>query len=265
MATAPHNILSVDDLRVVFQTPGGFVLANNGISFDHGQGEWLGIMGTSGSGKTVLAKAIAGFPTGTPGIISGTIRFKGIDLLEGLLQHVRVTGMNGTVEKVKKDMRKWRKERRSNLVKFASNQFAYIFQNPSDALNPYFKIHKHLTEAYRAAGVPNDEIITRGQELLADLRLESPEAILGKYPHELSGGEAQRVVIAMALAQGVSYIIADECTTSLDPSASLSAIEALQRARKMHNCSILFITHDVGLAEAFSDRILRMEKGKIAA
>jgi ABC-type glutathione transport system ATPase component len=135
----------------------------------------------------------------------------------------------------------------------------------------YFKIRTTLNpphrketirEAFRAGGTPSGEIRERSIDLLTTLQIAAPADTMKRYPHELSGGMAQRVVIAMALAQKTSVIIADECTTSLDPVSAVSTVEALQSARQSSGCSILFITHDEGIATTYSDRILRFDKGR---
>ena len=255
-------LLTVEGLTVVFQTKAGYLTANNGVSFSQTKGEWLAIMGPSGSGKSVLAKSISGIMTGVPGIVEGRILFRGNDLLAGCAQSVAVSRKGDRVVSVSKNVRKWNKRYAANMRTYARNQFSYVFQNPYDALNPYFPVKRHLREAFRAGKKGGDRPDDRSVELLASLQIASPAETLKMYPHELSGGMAQRVVIAMALAQGTSVIIADECTTSLDPSSAVSTVEALQHARKESGCSILFITHDVGIAETYSDRILRFGGGQ---
>ncbi len=219
-------------------------------------------MGPSGSGKSVLARSISGISTGTPGIIGGKILYRGADLLEGTSKHVRFERSASRIISVTKDQHRWMKSYRRNVSRYARNQFAYIFQNPYDALNPYFTVRRHCSEAFRAGGVSANAIEEASVDLLASLQIASPAATLKLYPHELSGGMAQRVVIAMALAQKTSVIIADECTTSLDPVSAVSTVEALQRARTVSGCSILFITHDEGIASTYSDRIMKFSKGR---
>jgi len=255
-------ILEVNSLTVVFETQRGFVTANEGVSFSQGKGEWLAIMGPSGSGKSVLAKTISGIFTGSPGVVAGRIAYKGSDLLDGIDRHVRLKKEGSRIVGVRKDQQRWEKVYRRNIARHAMNQFAYIFQNPYDALNPYCTVRKHLREALRAGGTAKGEIGERSIDLLTTLQIASPADTLKRYPHELSGGMAQRVVIAMALAQKTSVIIADECTTSLDPVSAVSTVEALQSARQTSGCSILFITHDEGIAVTYSDRILRFDKGR---
>lgn len=261
MSPAGDLILSVENLTVAFRQGRGVRFVNRDLSFTHGSGEWLAVMGPSGSGKTVLAKSICGLLLGNPGIVGGRILFRNSDLLEGLLPHGWEGRRNG--EPVPpKDLRRWYRGLRRNMQAHARNQFAYIFQNPLDALSPYFTVGRHLREALRAGGEDAGDYRPIAAGLLGSLRISEPEQVLRRYPHELSGGMAQRVVIAMALAQRVSYLIADECTTSLDPPAAMSVYAALQRAREVSGCSILFITHDRQLAETYADRILVMRDGR---
>jgi ABC-type glutathione transport system ATPase component len=257
------TLLRVEELTVAFQTSSGMLFANDDVSFSHNAGEWLGIMGASGSGKTVLAKAIAGLNIGKPGIIKGKMLFQERDLLSGLDIAIRTEQRNGTTL-ITKNSRRWMKTYQGNFHRNARNKFAYIHQNPADALNPYFAIRRHMAEACAAGGTKPPWFESQSIELFSRLRLGEPRKVLASYPHELSGGMAQRVVIAMALAQKAAYIIADECTTSLDPRSSQSTIEALQEART-GGAAILFITHDKALATKCCDRILQMKQGQVIA
>jgi ABC-type glutathione transport system ATPase component len=259
---AGGTILAVENLSVAFHLKEGLVYANKEISFLHSSGEWLGLMGPSGSGKTVLARAISGLLTGIPGVVQGRILYRDNNLLHGLDEMVFKEKRNGSVV-IKKNAYAWTKRHRENIARHSRNEFAYVFQSPFDALNPYFTVGQHMKEAFLAGGIPAAEIPAQGRELLASLRMSEPDRVLKSHPHELSGGMAQRVVIAMALAQRASYLIADECTTSLDPEATHSTIEALQKAREVNGCSILFITHERDLASAYCDRILRMHNGTV--
>ena len=260
--TASSDALAVEDLKVAFGTAENLVLALKGVSFSQSRGEWLGIIGRSGSGKTVLAKTIAGLLTGSPGVTNGKVLFEGKNLLDGLEEYVSTPALNGSVS-VNKRMHKWKKRMRANFELYAKNKFAYVFQNPVEALNPYISVEQHMNEAFAAGGVAKDKIREKGLELLASLRFTSPHNVLRSYPHELSGGMAQRLVVAMALAQGAALIIADECTTSLDLKGTNSAIESLQHARQMGEVSIMFITHDLYLAATCCDRVLIMNQGRL--
>ncbi|TAK54216.1 MAG: ABC transporter ATP-binding protein [Bacteroidetes bacterium] len=256
-------IIQVENLTVAFQNRAGIILPNDNITFSHCSGEWLGIMGPSGSGKSVLVRSIAGMVSGYPGIVDGNIFYHKQNLLEGLSEFCSYSRSNGTPGSVKKRYDAWQKRHWKNLSTFAPNAFTYIFQNPYDALNPYVSIKKHVEEAFLAGGVARADIQRESEKLLLELNFSEPARALKKYPHELSGGMAQRIVIAMALAQQSSVIIADECTTSLDPRSSKQTIDALHKAQEQRGCSLLFITHDVGLASEHSDRIIKMKEGKI--
>jgi ABC-type glutathione transport system ATPase component len=219
-------------------------------------------MGRSGSGKTVFAKSISGLLLGTPGIIEGKILLHNNNLLEGLPKAFSRSKINGSGIS-QRQVNKWKERIKANHLKYARNRFAYIFQNPWDALNPYFTIDHHLKEAFHTGGMKSGDRKKHACELLNRLNFNTPEHILNKYPHQISGGEAQRIGVAMALAQRASIIIADECTTSLDPTAAIGTLEALQHARNAADCSIIFITHDEELAKAYSDRILMFEDGML--
>ena len=257
-----HKALEVRDLSVAFRTGAALIYANRDVSFEHEQGEWLSVMGPSGSGKTVLGRAIAGLTIGAPGIVKGTISFRGHNLLDTLPDFVLAYRNNGTGG-FRKDVQRWQKRHWRNITMHARNQFAYIFQNPYDALNPYVPISRHLKEAFLAGGIPLDEIAEKSKELFVQLRLTPPERIVRCYPHELSGGMAQRVAVAMAMAQRASYIIADECTSSLDPASAHGTLDLLHQLQDERGCSVLFISHDAELAQSFSHRMLKMDRGEL--
>jgi ABC-type dipeptide/oligopeptide/nickel transport system ATPase component len=262
MAGARSSTLQVRNLSVAFQTDEEVIFANREITFDHDAGTWLSLMGHSGSGKTVLGRAIAGLLTGSPGIVQGTIAYRGANLLDALPRFVSEHRHNGTIS-FRKDVRRWQKAHWRNITQFARGHFAYIFQNPYDALNPYVPIRRHLEEAFLAGGTHPEELERSCIDLLVQLRLTPPARVLSCYPHELSGGMAQRVVVAMAMAQRASYIIADECTSSLDSTSVRVTLDLLHRLQTEEGCSVLFITHDEGLAQSFSHHMLRMERGAL--
>jgi oligopeptide/dipeptide ABC transporter ATP-binding protein len=231
-------LLEVRDLHVAFDTLTGPVYAVNGVSLYLDSGELLCILGESGCGKTATAKTIAGILQCPPGRIrNGSICYKGQEL-------TRFT----------------KKERRRLMGK----EIAWIPQDALSALNPSFRIGYQLVE-----GIRNDIDIerkaarSRAMELLSAVGLAEPEQLLRRYPHELSGGMRQRVLIAMALGGHPTVLIADEPTTALDVTIQAENILLLKRIQVEQGMGVVLITHDCGLAGAVADRVAIMYAGQI--
>ena len=261
MLNRNSSLLHVENLSAVFKNGEGFKLVNDNVSFSLNKGEWLGIMGISGSGKSVLAKSVSGLLTGTPGIVEGTLSYDGTNLLENLFKDISFVRRNGTVDNVRKKYHSWLKRYRNNFHKHTRNAFAYIFQNPIEAFNPYYTLGRHIKEAFAVRMTASAEIEQASVELIRSLRLS--KELLYTYPHIPAGGELQRIAIGMALAQGASIIIADECTTSLDPPNAENVLQLLHEVQKNNGVSIMFITHDEELARKHCDRIYWMHRGKL--
>lgn len=232
-----EKLLEIKDERLSFFTPAGEVKALNGVSFSMEEGEVLGIVGESGSGKSVTAYSVMGL-TAYPGkLIDGTINFNGhqIDKMS------------------EKEMRKIR-----------GNKVSIIFQDPMTSLNPVYTIGNQITEVICLhTGKSKKEAHDRAKELLELVGINEPTKRLKQYPHELSGGMRQRVMIAIALACEPKLLIADEPTTALDVTIQAQILELMQELRKKLGMSIIMITHDLGVVASMCERIAVMYAGHI--
>lgn len=230
-------LLDIKNERLSFFTPAGEVKALNNVSFSMKQGEVLGIVGESGSGKSVTAYSLMGL-TAYPGkLIGGELRFNGHE-----------------VEKMtEKDFRKMRGE-----------EISIIFQDPMTSLNPVYTIGNQIVEMVRLhTNKNNKEAYARAKELLELVGINEPERRLKQYPHELSGGMRQRVMIAIALACEPKLLIADEPTTALDVTIQAQILELMMELRKKLGMSIIMITHDLGVVASMCEKIAVMYAGKI--
>jgi peptide/nickel transport system ATP-binding protein len=231
-------ILRIKDLKVSFQSGKKLVPAVDGISFELKDGEILGIVGESGSGKSVTSLATMGLIPSPPGKIeNGEIIFEGKDL-------------KNISEK------EWRKIR--------GNQISMIFQEPMTSLNPLFTIGNQLIEAIRLhTDLSKREAIVRSIELLKLVGIPRAEGILKEYPHQLSGGMRQRVMIAMAMACNPRVLIADEPTTALDVTIQAQILALMKDLNKKTNTTIILITHDLGVVAEICERVIVMYSGQI--
>ena len=230
-------LLDIKNERLSFFTPAGEVKALNNVSFSMKQGEVLGIVGESGSGKSVTAYSLMGL-TAYPGkLIGGELRFNGHE-----------------VEKMtEKDFRKMRGE-----------EISIIFQDPMTSLNPVYTIGNQIVEMVRLhTNKDKKEAYARAKELLELVGINEPERRLKQYPHELSGGMRQRVMIDIALACEPKLLIADEPTTALDVTIQAQILELMMELRKKLGMSIIMITHDLGVVASMCEKIAVMYAGKI--
>lgn len=231
-------LLSVRNLQVRFRTYAGVVHALRGVDFDLAAGDIVGIVGESGCGKTVTASAIMRIIPSPPGeIIAGEAWFDGRDLLkmtEPELRHIR-----------------------GNLI-------SMIFQDPMTSLNPVLTIGTQLTEPFRLhQSIPAAEARQRAVELLTLVGISDPASRLDQYPHQLSGGMRQRVMIAMALACNPRLLFADEPTTALDVTVQAQILELLKQLNQSLNTTIVLITHDLGVVAGLCRRVLVMYAGQV--
>jgi oligopeptide/dipeptide ABC transporter ATP-binding protein len=235
----PEPVLSIRDLAVQFTTDDGIVRAVDGVTYDVYAGETLGIVGESGSGKSVSTMSILGLIPIPPGkIVSGEAVFNGRDLLK----------------LSKKELRRIR-----------GNEMAIVFQDPMTSLNPVLKVGYQLGEAMKAhhADYKDDQIKEKGVGLLRTVGIPQPERRYEQYPHEFSGGMRQRAMIAMAIANNPTLLIADEPTTALDVTIQAQILEVLKKARDETDAATILITHDLGLIAEMADRVIVMYAGKI--
>ena len=235
----PEPLLKIDDLVVEFKTEDGIVHAVDGVSYELYPGETLGIVGESGSGKSVSTLALLGLIPLPPGrIVSGTAMFKGKDLLR----------------LKKKELRKVR-----------GNEVAMIFQDPMTSLNPVLTVGFQLGEAIKThyPDEKDNAIKSRVIELLKPVGVPNAETRYAQYPHEFSGGMRQRAMIAMAITNSPSLLIADEPTTALDVTIQAQVLEVMKRVQAETDAATIMITHDLGIVAEMCDRVLVMYAGHI--
>ncbi len=231
------TLLDIKNLKLSFFTPAGEVKALNDVSIKMDEGDVLGIVGESGSGKSVTAYAVMGL-TAHPGrIVGGSIEFNG----------------HRIHEKTEKEMRKIR-----------GNEVSIIFQDPMTSLNPVYTIGDQIREVILLHTKLNkQQAHGRAAELLTLVGINEPEKRLKQYPHELSGGMRQRVMIAIALACEPKLLIADEPTTALDVTIQAQIMELMMDLKKKLNMSIIMITHDLGIVASMCRKIVVMYGGKV--
>jgi oligopeptide/dipeptide ABC transporter ATP-binding protein len=228
-------LLTVEDLRIHFWTGGGTVHAVNGISFEIGPGETLGIVGESGCGKSVTALALLGLLPRAGRVRSGSARFDGRDLLQ-LNQRA--------------------------LRRVRGRQIAMIFQDPMTSLNPVLTIGRQLREPLETHfGLSRKEATARAAELLDRVGIPSPDARISDYPHQFSGGMRQRAMIAMALACRPKLMIADEPTTALDVTIQAQILALLRELVAEERTALILITHDLGVVAGMCERVSVMYAG----
>jgi peptide/nickel transport system ATP-binding protein len=235
---ASPPLLQVTDLRTYFHTPAGVARAVDGVSFAVGARETVGIVGESGCGKSVTALSILRLIQ-APGRIEGgsRIEFEGKDLMtieDRVIRHIR------------------------------GNRIAMVFQEPMTALNPVFTVGDQVAEVARVhAGASRRDAWARAIEMLGLVGIPSPADRAKAYPHQLSGGMRQRVLIAMALVMNPALVIADEPTTALDVTIQAQILELLQELQERFGTSIMLITHDLGVIAEVADRVIVMYGGEI--
>src|SRR5476649_2156688 len=235
MAETP--LLSVRDLSVAFDTRHGTFEAVSGLGFDVLSGRTLGVVGESGSGKSVTAMALMRLLPDAAEVTSGTVHFAGRDL--GTLSEREMQSVRG-------------------------REIAMVFQDPMASLNPILTVGHQLMEPLRLhMGLGRAAARTRGEELLALVRIPSPVEIMRAYPHELSGGMRQRVMIAMALSCGPKLLIADEPTTALDVTVQAEILDLMAELKAETRSAMVLITHDMGVVARLADRVCVMQEGRI--
>lgn len=230
-------LLSVRDLHVSFETPQGTVQAVNGVTYDLERGKVLVIIGESGSGKSVSSLAIMGSISPKMGRVTGEVLFKGDNLL-----------------KLSPDA----------MRKIRGNQIAMVPQDPMVSFDPVYPVGVQIAEAIRShRPVSQGAAMERAIDLLKQVGIPRPELRATQFPHQFSGGMAQRALIAMALSCDPEVLIADEPTTALDVTVQAQILDLLMRLKETLGLAILFITHDMGVAARVADRIAVMYAGRI--
>ena len=232
------NCLEVKHLRTWFHTPEGVVKAVDGISFSVGQGETLALVGESGCGKTITSLSLIRLLPETAELQADSIILNGRD----------VTNID-----------------KNQARKLRGSEISMIFQEPMTSLNPVYRIDKQLGEVFRLhnPGISKEEVKKRSIDILKKTGVPNPEERLKVYPHQLSGGLRQRVMIAISLASNPKMVIADEPTTALDVTIQAQILDLLKQLQKDMNMSILLITHDFGVVSQIASRVAVMYAGKI--
>ena len=260
----PDNILEIDDLHTYFFTEQGVVKAVNGVSYDVPQHATVGIVGESGCGKSVTSMSVMRLIQGPTGqIYSGSIRFKSKDYKRDAKGNP-VTGPDGEFE-VEEKVYDIAKMPMSEIHRIRGKQIAMIFQEPMTSLNPVFTIGEQLDEVtfIHTPGATKEMAKARSLEMLDLVGIAMPERVYKSFPHELSGGMRQRVMIAMALACNPRLIIADEPTTALDVTIQAQILDLLRGLKDKIDSSILLITHDLGVIAEMADYVVVMYAGRV--
>lgn len=254
-------IVSVRDLEVEFPTTLGVVRALNGVSFDVPRGKVLGIVGESGCGKSVTARAIMQIIERPGRITAGEILFnrsKAEPASDVLTDTDRRAVKNGSVDITKIDPRS------ATMRSIRGGEIAMIFQEPMTSLNPVYTVGAQIQEAILLHQTPNKaEAWVQAVEMLREVGMPNPERIARSYPHELSGGMRQRAMIAMALSCHPKLLIADEPTTALDVTTEAQILSLMRRLQSDIGMSIMFITHSMGVVAQLCDEVIVMYLGRV--
>jgi len=230
-------LFEIENLEITFDTARGPLKAVRGVSIAINKGESIGIVGESGSGKTVMSRASMGLLRGRKVKRTGSVKLEGQELLT--LSNEEIRGLWGT-------------------------KMAMIFQDPMTALNPVRRVGSQFNESLvKRLGMSKEDAAKRTLELLALVRMPEPEKVISKFPHQLSGGMRQRVMIAMAIACNPSLLFADEPTTALDVTVQAQVLELLADLREKLDMAMVIVTHDLGVVAGYTDRIAVMYGGEI--
>ena len=231
------EFLKITGLTIDFDTPRGQLHAVRGVDLEVAAGESLGIVGESGSGKTVMSRATMGLLRGRRVKRGGSVRFEGTELLPLSNKEIR---------------------------EFWGTKISMVFQDPMTALNPVRRIQSQMAEALvKRLGKTKLEAEARSLELMKLVHIPDPEAVLRKYPHQLSGGMRQRVMIAMAIACNPQLLFADEPTTALDVTVQAQILELISELRDELGMAMVIITHDLGVVAMHTDRVAVMYAGEV--
>ena len=230
-------LLEMNNLKTFFTPKLGVVKAVNGVSYKVEAGKTLGVVGESGSGKSVSAMSMLKLLDGNGYIESGSIKFDGKELTTLPIHEMQ---------------------------KIRGNDISVIFQEPMTSLNPVFTIERQVAEPFIIhQGLSKEAAKKKVVEMLADVKIPNPEVVAKQYPHQLSGGMRQRVMIAMALACKPKLLIADEPTTALDVTIQAQILKLMNDLKREHGTSILFITHDLGVIAQMADDVAVMYCGQV--
>jgi oligopeptide/dipeptide ABC transporter ATP-binding protein len=236
-AKRSDTVLRIEDLQTFFFTPGGVVRAVDGVSYAVGGGETLGVVGESGCGKSVTALSVLRLVADPPGrIVGGAIRFEGVNLID-----------RSEVE----------------MERIRGNDISMIFQEPMTSLNPLMTVGRQIAEAIAVhRGLSRGDAMDAAVEMLRRVHVPEAERRAHAYPHQLSGGMRQRVMIAMALSCNPKLLIADEPTTALDVTIQAQILDLMRELQETFGTAIILITHDMGVVAENADRVVVMYAGR---
>ncbi len=233
-ATAPT--LELKDLEVVYRVRGIERQVLRSVSLTIGRGETYGLVGESGCGKSTTALAVVGYLPSNGRVRAGSIRVSGRE----------VVGLSGGA-----------------LRRLRAHDLSMVYQNPGQALNPSIRVGEQVAEVFRTSGAARAEALQRAQKALAKVQIADPGSVMGRYPHQLSGGMQQRVVIAMALANDPALLILDEPTTSLDATIEAEVLDLIQQLQSEFHSSVLFISHNLGVIAKMCERVGVLYAGRL--
>jgi peptide/nickel transport system ATP-binding protein len=233
-AAAPT--LQITDLQIVYRVRGKDRPVVRGISLTVGRGETYGLVGESGCGKSTTALAVVGYLPSNGKVTSGSIRVSGQE----------VVGLKG-----------------SALRRLRARELSMVYQNPGQALNPSIRVGDQVAEVFRTSGAKHAEAMERAQQALGKVQIADPGSVMHRYPHQLSGGMQQRVVIAMALASDPALLILDEPTTSLDATIEAEVLDLIQHLQTEFHSSVLFISHNLGVIAKMCERVGVLYAGRL--
>ena len=236
-AGAGESVLEVENLQTHFFTNDGVVRAVDGVSYGVRRGETLGVVGESGCGKSVTALSILRLVANPPGrIVGGAVRLEGRNLLEAT---------------------------ETEMEEVRGNEISMIFQEPMTSLNPLFTVGRQISEAIALhQGLSKRDAMDRAVEMLREVHIPEPERRAHEYPHQLSGGMRQRVMIAMALSCNPKVLIADEPTTALDVTIQAQILDLMRETQRTQGQAVILITHDMGVVAENADRVVVMYAGR---
>jgi peptide/nickel transport system ATP-binding protein len=233
-AAAPT--LQITDLQIVYRVRGKDRPVVRGISLTIGRGQTYGLVGESGCGKSTTALAVVGYLPSNGRVVSGSIRVGGQE----------VVGLKG-----------------SALRRLRAKELSMVYQNPGQALNPSIRVGDQVAEVFRTSGAKHADAMERAQQALRKVQIADPGSVMHRYPHQLSGGMQQRVVIAMALASDPALLILDEPTTSLDATIEAEVLDLIQHLQTEFHSSVLFISHNLGVIAKMCERVGVLYAGRL--
>jgi ABC-type dipeptide/oligopeptide/nickel transport system ATPase component len=255
-------LLEISELRTWFESPSGLVKAVDGVSIEVGAGQAVGVVGESGSGKTQTFFSVFGLSRGRPGVVSGRARFDDVDILTTLDDYVAFppdTASLASASTVTKRVEQWDAIQRKRLAPILGHSVALLFQEPRQSLIPYWTVGRHLEEVLNRSGLRADECV----EALATLGFRQPRRVMERFPAQLSGGEAQRVMLALSVAIRPRLLVADEPTTALDALNEAKVLREIQRLHQDEGIAIVIISHDLAVVGLIAEYVFVMYGGHV--